>query len=167
MSGLQEPTSGRENGAWQTAETEVSDLRRWLSASTEAAERLATELAHLRGAALMEAREEVARGLLAGSDGSALALLVSYIAGVSPPIDTRRVAELLLERLSRTLDLHPVGRVGDQLRLSLDELRDYEVLNLLPSDDPADGEEYTVVRSGWRIGERIIARPVVDRAQIC
>ncbi len=158
---LREAPGPRQGPNWQSAATEAEAARRQLAQASASLDRLAAEIKCLREQAACVAHLELARQLLSGEDGGPLALLASLAAGGgSPSTPPSRIAVLILERLRAALHLTPTHEIGDRVRPSLRQLAEFELLGAVPDEEGGD-REYVVVRPGWRMGETLVARPVL------
>ena len=148
--------------SWQGARSDLDLARRQLAQALPAVERASAEIAALRDHGAAVARLEVARRLVASPNGGALSLLAALAAGGGSGVEADRgIAALVLTDLCEALGVTRVHEAGEALRLGADELAEMEVLGTAAG---AGGGEHTVVRSGWRLGAILLARPVVAAA---
>jgi hypothetical protein len=144
--------------SWQNAKTDLDQARRQLAQALPAVERAAAELAALRESSAAVARMEIARQLVAGPSGGALSLLAAAAAERADalPGSGSQAAALALAELCAALGLTRVHDVGAVVALDAAQLADVEIIGA--ANGPGD---HVVMRPGWRIGEKWLARPVV------
>ncbi len=99
--------------SWTTAVSEAKSASRHLAQALASTERLSRELEALRETSEVTARLELARALTEGPDGGALALLAAQASDPATDPALRRTAEILLDRLTRSLGLEPTGERGE------------------------------------------------------
>ena len=159
------PSAPPSNGplpSWQNAKTELDQARRQLAQALPAVERAAAEVAALRESSAAVARMEIARQLVAGPSGGALSLLAVAAADRADggvPGSNSQAAAVALAELCAALGVTRVHDVGAIVALEAAQLADVEILGA--AGGPGD---HVVMRPGWRIGEKWLARPVVVAA---
>jgi hypothetical protein len=147
--------------SWQNARTDLDLARRQLAQALPAIERASAQLAALRESSATVARMEVARQLVGGPSGGALSQLACLAAGRADGVEgASRVAALVLMDLCSALGIRRVHDVGAMVQLDAVQLADVDLLGTAPTGASASGE-YTVLKAGWQVGEKWLARPVV------
>ena len=157
--------------SWTTALSEAKAAARHVQQAAAALERLARELAALRERSETTARLDLAHALADGPDGGTLQALLTAAGDEAADPTLRRTAEILLDRLTTALGLEPVCERGENLRLTADELAEFDLRG--QPHDGANAEPsrrlYCVVRPGWRLDGHLVIRPlleaVAERAQ--
>ena len=148
--------------SWTTAVSEAEAASRHLRQATAALDRLSQELASLREQSETTARLDLARALTDGPDGGVLQALVTAASDETAGPGSRRTAEILLDRLTTTLGLEPVCDRGEHLRLTQDDLPEFELRGECETADETGRSLYCVSRPGWRLDEHLVVRPLLE-----